>query len=250
MLEKIPDVSSCNEKEFLDLARMQDLPLAEEMPSTSRGVQILLGLDYYWDVYTGKNRHLTRKSGLMQTVFGWTISGVLRPGKNLNQNVVATMHETEPNLEELWELEKIKISGDEKDSDFVRKEFKDTMKREPDGRYSVTIPFNEKIEKLESNWDSAVTIADVKQAFLQVLIQKEYRDVLRFLWVTQEFFEKPYSWDWVMKCLRVFRMKVIPFGLNSSLFLLCAVIRKQASLKSSEFEKEADSLDSGMYMET
>uniref|UniRef100_T1IHX3 Uncharacterized protein n=1 Tax=Strigamia maritima TaxID=126957 RepID=T1IHX3_STRMM len=44
-------------------------------------------------------------------------------------------------------------------------------------------------------------------------------------------------------------MKVVSFGLNSSPFLLCAVIRKQAFLKLSEFEKEADSLDSGMYMD-
>uniref|UniRef100_T1IX02 Reverse transcriptase domain-containing protein n=1 Tax=Strigamia maritima TaxID=126957 RepID=T1IX02_STRMM len=89
------------------------------------------------------------------------------------------------------------------------------MRREPDGRYSVTIPFNEKIDKLESNWDSAVSQ----------------------LAATLKKFDGNQD------------MQNLPFGLNSSPFLLCAVIRKQASLKSNEFRKEADSLDSGMYMD-
>uniref|UniRef100_T1ILH1 Reverse transcriptase domain-containing protein n=1 Tax=Strigamia maritima TaxID=126957 RepID=T1ILH1_STRMM len=93
------------------------------------------------------------------------------------------------------------------------------------------------LQILKTNYDSKfVTLADLKQAFLQVQIQEPFRDVLRYLWRFLLF-------------LATYCMKMVPFGLNARPFLLNVVIRKQASGKSSQFPEEMDSLNRNMYVD-
>uniref|UniRef100_T1IL26 Uncharacterized protein n=1 Tax=Strigamia maritima TaxID=126957 RepID=T1IL26_STRMM len=63
----------------------------------------------------------------------------------------------EPSLARFWELETIRINAKEKQTDFVRTHFEETVQRKEDGRYSVTLPFNMKIHQLDSNLNSAVS---------------------------------------------------------------------------------------------
>uniref|UniRef100_T1J0W3 Integrase catalytic domain-containing protein n=1 Tax=Strigamia maritima TaxID=126957 RepID=T1J0W3_STRMM len=90
---------------------------------------------------------------------------------------------------------------------------------------------------------------DLKKAFLQVEIQEDFRDVLRFLWVDEDFFQSSFNWKNFLRHLVTYRMKVVSFGLNASPFLLNVVIRKQASLCKDTYPKEAEILDKSMYVD-
>lgn len=57
-------------------------------------------------------------------------------------------------------------------------------------------------------------ISDIRKAFLQIEVQKEDRDFLRFLWWS----------DTVSKKMKILRHKRVVFGVNCSPFLLAAVI--------------------------
>ena len=63
-------------------------------------------------------------------------------------------------------------------------------------------------------------IADMKQAFLQINISKEHRDLLRFIWFERDHFNEK---------LVTYRFKRVVFGLNCSLFLLNATIKLHLS---------------------
>uniref|UniRef100_T1J6C6 Reverse transcriptase domain-containing protein n=1 Tax=Strigamia maritima TaxID=126957 RepID=T1J6C6_STRMM len=82
-----------------------------------------------------------------------------------------------------------------------------------------------------------------------VEIQEDFRDVLRFLWVDEDFFQSSFNWKNFLKHLVTYPMKVVPFGLNASPFLLNVVIRKQASLCKDTYPKEAEILDKSMYVD-
>ena len=61
-------------------------------------------------------------------------------------------------------------------------------------------------------------IADIEKAFLQVALQEQERDVTRFLWVKTNGRPDPSN-------LQVYRFCRIPFGINSSPFLLAATVK-------------------------
>uniref|UniRef100_T1IL25 Integrase zinc-binding domain-containing protein n=1 Tax=Strigamia maritima TaxID=126957 RepID=T1IL25_STRMM len=77
-----------------------------------------------------------------------------------------------------------------------------------------------------------------------VEIQLGFRDVLRYLWVDDDF-NTSFNWKNFLKHLITYRMKVVPFGLNVSPFLLNA----QASLNQTQYPEKADIHDRDMYVD-
>ena len=73
-------------------------------------------------------------------------------------------------------------------------------------------------------------VADVKQAFLQIEVNSADRDMLRFLWKTEE------------GRLQVLRFRRLPFGLNASPFILNATLRHHFSnyVKDKDLHKMLD----------
>ena len=63
----------------------------------------------------------------------------------------------------------------------------------------------------------AALIGDMEKAFLQISIDPEQRDLLRFLWMEDANLDNP-------KCSK-FRFSQLPFGLTCSPFILNATIR-------------------------
>ncbi|XP_065213342.1 uncharacterized protein LOC135840645 [Planococcus citri] len=78
-------------------------------------------------------------------------------------------------------------------------------------------------------------ISDIEKAFLQLLINEKFRDLLRFLWV------KDYQLKTTKDNIRVLRWRRIPFGINASPFTLAATIlfhlRKYAPQIASKLSK-------------
>lgn len=74
-----------------------------------------------------------------------------------------------------------------------------------------------------------VVIADVEKAFLQLRLRKQDRDVTRMLWLT-DIGQPP-----IPSNVKVFRYARVPFGVNSSPFLLAAAIRSHLEDKKEDW---------------
>ncbi|XP_057379665.1 uncharacterized protein LOC130701903 [Daphnia carinata] len=74
--------------------------------------------------------------------------------------------------------------------------------------------------------------ADIEKAYHQVQLHEEDRDFVRFFWIKNV---KDAESD-----MEVYRFKVIPFGANSSSFILLSVIKNHLSCETSEVAKDMD----------
>jgi len=359
--EEIPTVHGISDKGLIDRLGKIGVQLAEELPSYTSEIDIVIGEDQFWVTRRPGMERISEKCGLLNTIFGWTFSGV-SPISGAGNHANVSMFQSEDSsldvsLKNTWDLEAIGITQkDEKEEDFVRNLFRESVSKDDSGRFIVKIPYNDRIHKLESNWTNAIVqlsstlrrlegkpdlqaryeeaigayfkndhselvdrkdevqgflyyiphhpvikeertttkfrvvfnassksrsgfslndcvhpgpnlnpdvlsailifrlykiilIGDIEKAFLQVLIHLLFRDVLRFLWIKPIFWTQPFSWKWLYECLIIYRMKVVPFGLNVSPFLLCASIREQAEQMKEQFPVEAETIDKSIYMD-
>ena len=80
---------------------------------------------------------------------------------------------------------------------------------------------------------------DVKQAFLQIRIKEDDRDVLRFHWMRERDTQK----------LEVYRFTRVLFGCNQSPFLLCATLEKHLKECEDEFPAEVAEMKRSIYVD-
>ncbi|XP_035205291.1 uncharacterized protein LOC118180292 [Stegodyphus dumicola] len=78
--------------------------------------------------------------------------------------------------------------------------------------------------------------SDIRRAFLQIEVEREDQNYLKFLW-------------WVNNRIEVFRHKRVVFGLTSIPYLLAAVISFHLSHFSSEFKAVANKLAKSFYVD-
>ena len=86
-------------------------------------------------------------------------------------------------------------------------------------------------------------IGDMAKAFLQVGLAPEDRDVVRFIWVPD---------DWrpgTPLRLRLLRMKRVVFGVRSSPYLLAATVRYHAKKYAKELPRASQVLDENLYVD-
>ncbi|XP_037501548.1 uncharacterized protein LOC119375442 [Rhipicephalus sanguineus] len=89
-----------------------------------------------------------------------------------------------------------------------------------------------------------VLIADIKKAYLQMLIRPEDRDVLRFLWIDR----LPSDGD-PSPSVVTWRMTQVPFGASSSPFLLAATIRHHLALCREQHLETVALLEKAFYVD-
>ena len=89
----------------------------------------------------------------------------------------------------------------------------------------------------------AVT-ADIKQAFLQIGLNEEEQDLVRFLWYNEAI-----SQDWPTQAPQAFRMKRVVFGVKSSPFLLAATIRHHLEKRTFEEPIFKEILANNLYVD-
>ena len=80
---------------------------------------------------------------------------------------------------------------------------------------------------------------DLKQAFLQIRIRKQDRDVLRFHWSKDRDLQKP----------EIYRFTRAIWGLNQSPFLLEGTIEKHLDDCKEEFSKEVEEIKRSKYVD-
>ncbi|GFW70712.1 reverse transcriptase domain-containing protein [Trichonephila clavipes] len=83
--------------------------------------------------------------------------------------------------------------------------------------------------------------ADIKQAFLQIQLDEEYRDVTRFLWN-----ENP---DGPEELIQSYRMTRVLFGVSSSPFLLAATIKHHLKRYAEKFPETCEMLNNSLYVD-
>uniref|UniRef100_T1IRK5 Uncharacterized protein n=1 Tax=Strigamia maritima TaxID=126957 RepID=T1IRK5_STRMM len=85
-IESLPTVASCSDPEVIKLLKMQKMPLAEPIPAITSDVHVLIGQDQLWQVLCSGLRRFSDNAGLISTVFGWVVSGVLKRGTPTEEN--------------------------------------------------------------------------------------------------------------------------------------------------------------------
>ncbi|GFW74357.1 uncharacterized protein TNCV_2412561 [Trichonephila clavipes] len=83
--------------------------------------------------------------------------------------------------------------------------------------------------------------ADIKQAFLQIQLDEEDRDVTRFLWN-----ENP---DGPEELIQSYRMTRVLFGISSSPFLLAATIKHHLKRYVEKFPETCEMLNNSLYVD-
>ncbi|XP_077531278.1 uncharacterized protein LOC144143391 [Haemaphysalis longicornis] len=89
-----------------------------------------------------------------------------------------------------------------------------------------------------------VIVADIKKAYLQLLIRPEDRDALRFLWV-----ERLPTRDNPASPIVTWRMTRVPFGASSSPFLLAATIRHHLQACREQYPETVALLERAFYVD-
>ena len=94
---------------------------------------------------------------------------------------------------------------------------------------------------------SVAVIGDIKQAFLQLSLDRRDRDLTRFFWyrISKDDKGNHYTTHEVV----TYRFTRLPFGLTCSPFLLSATVRELATMCREEYPNAAPLLDSNMFMD-
>ncbi|KAG1682986.1 hypothetical protein GQR58_010380 [Nymphon striatum] len=118
---------------------------------TSKEIDILVGMDWYWDfMKSGLIRH---KEGpvAQETIFGWVISGNLKKSSALgNSSIACLTHQllnmndiSDDTIRQFWDLDSIGVKAEEEQVlDPILQKFEDTIHL-TDGRYEVSLPWKE-----------------------------------------------------------------------------------------------------------
>lgn len=122
-------------------------------------IELLIGMDAYADILTGKIVPLSNGLTAIETKFGWTLGGERlddQPENNM-ANLTITMTCSDGSIAQLWDLETIGILDpvEVRSSAARDQEAKDylisTLKRNEDGRYVVGLPWADGHPELSCN---------------------------------------------------------------------------------------------------
>ncbi|XP_028160091.1 uncharacterized protein LOC114352628 isoform X3 [Ostrinia furnacalis] len=122
-------------------------------------VDLLIGADLFWEILNDNKIRLKSGPYLQDTKLGWLISGPIYTNKmRCKQNIQCNFTQTiDLQLRQFWELEDSGpreniFTCDERKCEEI---FKNTTKREIDGRFSVRIPLKESADLLGDSYSVA-----------------------------------------------------------------------------------------------
>ncbi|UYV76034.1 hypothetical protein LAZ67_13002233 [Cordylochernes scorpioides] len=125
-------------------------------------IDILIGGYYYGQLLTGKIEQLAGGLTAIQTVLGWTLIGNTSSERpETSAQMVITLLTTQQRVASLWELETIGIRDpteviSEKEKNVLMQEkFHEKICRGHDGRYPVSLPWEEGIGTIPNNLEIA-----------------------------------------------------------------------------------------------
>ena len=170
------NVPSNTLKLFSHLRLAEDYCAEKEM-----SIDILIGLDWYWQLV--RPEFECPQAGLVaqNTVFGWMLSGSVSQEEasvNVSHQLLCMCDLTDSDVRKFWEID---VVADHKEDSSVLKEFEEQVKFE-NGRYVVALPWknSDKGQSLVDNYEIAVQRLKNLSRKLdnQPELQSQYNEVL------------------------------------------------------------------------
>ncbi len=150
-------VSRVAEGQWMEELRRRGILLNDVDPSDSTEIDLLMGADYLGEILTGGIIQLQNGLTATETKFGWTIMGKQKANRSFAMTSL-TMTLTSSTVEELWRLETIgimdpiEVKSKEVKEQEVKDHFVKTVRRNKDGRYSVSLPWISDSITIPSNY--------------------------------------------------------------------------------------------------
>ncbi|XP_041452039.1 uncharacterized protein LOC121405436 [Drosophila obscura] len=144
VLSKITSTLARHDIDAAALRAFDGFDLADSEYQSLAPVDILLGSDYVWTVFTGQKMFDSHGNVIaISTIFGWVITSITTS----NSSSTMTMHtaiDIDASLRRFWELEDVNQEFQrEPEDDEVEQHFMKTHTRDSKGRYIVELPFKD-----------------------------------------------------------------------------------------------------------
>lgn len=179
--EALPTVSFDKNK----LKIPPNIKLADPTFNKTGKIDMLLGSNIFWQLICVGQIPLGKEMPRLQkTVFGWIIGGQLQHSymnqtiSNFSRNLSNTL---EHQIAKFWELEEVNhICHFSKEEIECENHFVENIKRNEDGRFIVSIPFNEKLAHLGNTREMALNrFHSLEKRFVrQSNVKQEYQKVI------------------------------------------------------------------------
>ena len=182
----VPKITGTLQRACLDTKKIEhllkDISLSDSIPTSkeSASIEVLLGNNYYCDIFSGDipMKRVIPGLNLMASKLGWILTGRVKcqdaqstPSVSMltytsspvsayftaQFNAQKPPIEQKPQLEDFWKLETLGISEpvNVNDDDKALQKFNDTVRFE-DGRYQVAWPWKEECPSLPTNYELAM----------------------------------------------------------------------------------------------
>ena len=136
------------------------LPLADPNFNKPGKIDLLLGTELFWKALcVGQVQVPNSRLLLNKTVYGWIVTGDTNYSANVEEIScnLATETSVQQQLQKFWELETFEVQKHRtKEEADCEQYFKNTTTRDENGRFIVTIPFKDSVEKLGESYNTAI----------------------------------------------------------------------------------------------
>ncbi|XP_075158009.1 uncharacterized protein LOC142231279 [Haematobia irritans] len=135
----LPNTSFSQESQNL----IHDLSLADPNYNISSPIDILFGVEHFWNIFTYDRRYDSQGNTIaVSTIFGWVVTCVGNLTHTQKTTTLVSNIDIDKCLSKFWEVEEPdrKINLDP-DAHYVEEHFKTTHTRDCKGKYSVQLPF-------------------------------------------------------------------------------------------------------------
>ncbi|KAF8789814.1 hypothetical protein HNY73_007724 [Argiope bruennichi] len=143
--------------------KLKHLQLADIIDNRGKNISILIGVDYYYEIVSGRIKRLNNKLVATETIFGWCLQGHVGLSNDLmTMKIVVDEKDISDQLKQFWDLENLGVEGVEED-DFekhtvdkeIMKQFEENIVYQ-NKRYTVKFPWKTNMkEYLANNFEVA-----------------------------------------------------------------------------------------------
>ncbi|XP_037931414.1 uncharacterized protein LOC119666204 [Teleopsis dalmanni] len=127
------------------MEQFKDLNLADPSFNSSSPIDILLGVDQVWKIFTFNKIFDSFNNPIaVSTIFGWVVTSVQASMDNIVSSLVTTI-DIDRSHRKYWEIEEALHSLPlDAENVHIETHFLETHARQSDGQYIVELPFKEK----------------------------------------------------------------------------------------------------------